>query len=234
MASRPVYIPVFEGMTFVNTSYVEFTWHPGMAVSQKQKSIDSLHSSAAKKLCVNNILEISSKSKDSLGVELSAFNLMINTIKQGKRFSVEQAYQSSKVFEKGGPYIDLLQKNSVEAKKDIRLKNSGRLLYFKFYGIEWDLQPQTAFYDWLYINALCKHPTYLDQLKKYDAFTDIEFNPEKSINCQAYSAALCVSLVRRNLINTALESKSDYLKIISGSFVNNARQNDEQIAFTFD
>jgi len=30
----------------------------------------------------------------------------------------------------------------------------------------------------------------------YDAFTDIEFNPEKSVSCQASSAALAVDLRR--------------------------------------
>jgi hypothetical protein len=42
MAERPIYIPTIEGVTFVTTRHIEFQWFPGMAVSQKQKSIDSL------------------------------------------------------------------------------------------------------------------------------------------------------------------------------------------------
>lgn len=156
MAERPVYIPNISGTNLVKTQYVDFKWFPGMAIVQKQKSIESLHEAAKKLLNITNLLEISSKSKTTLGVDLSAFNLMITTIKYNKTFSVESAFQSSKVFEKGGPYLDLLDKTSREAKKDGRLQTSGRLKCFKFFGIEWGLEPQTAFYDWLYINALKK------------------------------------------------------------------------------
>ena len=34
----------------------------------------------------------------------------------------------------------------------------------------------------------------------YDAFTDIEFNPDKSLNCQARAAAMFVALNREGLI----------------------------------
>lgn len=50
MAQRPVYIPVNEKYLFVKTELIDFTWFPGMSVSQKQKSIDSLHE-AVKKIC---------------------------------------------------------------------------------------------------------------------------------------------------------------------------------------
>lgn len=35
----------------------------------------------------------------------------------GKNFSVESAFQSSKVFEKGGPYLDLLYEIPKKTKK---------------------------------------------------------------------------------------------------------------------
>ena len=127
MATRPVYIPKLDSIGVITKS-VDFTWSPGMSKSQKQKSIKSLHK-AANELGILPILEISSKSEENIGVNLSAFNLMIKT-KQSKSFSVETAFQSSKVFEKGGPYIDLLNCTSREAKKDIRLKESGNLIEF--------------------------------------------------------------------------------------------------------
>ena len=105
MANRPVYMPKLDSIGVV-VKDVDFTWFPGMSKSQKQKSIQSLHK-AANELGMSTILEISSKSEEDIGVSLSAFNLMIKT-KQSKSFSVETAFQSSKVFEKGGPYIDLL------------------------------------------------------------------------------------------------------------------------------
>ena len=56
------------------------------------------------------------------------------------------------------------------------------------------LIPRTAFYDWLYINALMENADLAEQVMEYDAFTDIEFNPNKSINCQARAAALFVAM----------------------------------------
>ena len=143
------------------------------------------------------------------------------------RYSVESAYQASKVFERGGPYIDLLGKSSREAKKDIRLKNSGRLRWFVFYGKQWELEPKTAFYDWLYLNALDKNEDPSLEICKYSAFTDIEFNPEKSINCQAYSAALYVALSRRGILREALCSQESFLSVIKGALINNAHENQE-------
>ena len=37
-------------------------------------------------------------------------------------------------------------------------------------------------------------PSLDENLEIYDAFTDIEFNPNKSINCQARSCALFLAL----------------------------------------
>ena len=38
----------------------------------------------------------------------------------------------------------------------------------------------------------------------YDFFTDIEFNHEKSLNCQARSAAIFVSLYQKGLLEECL------------------------------
>jgi len=36
---------------------------------------------------------------------------------------------------------------------------------------------------------------------QYQAFTDMEFNPKKSIHCQAYSLAMFVALKKRDLLD---------------------------------
>ena len=54
-----------------------------------------------------------------------------------------------------------------------------------------------------------------NKILDYDAFTDIEFNPKKSLNCQARSCAVFVSLAKKNLLNIALESKEAFLDILS-------------------
>lgn len=200
MAKRPVFIanPKIKG--FVEVEYISFIWYSGFALSQKQKSIESLHNNFLEKNPTESVLEISTKSNTPLGVNLSAFNLALS-LENNKIFSVESVFQSSKVFEKGGPFLDLLEKNPKESKKDIRLQNSGKLLYFLLGNDRWSLEPKTLFYDWLYINSLLQNKHFINQIIKYSAFTDIEFNPNKSFNCQAKSAALFVSLYCNNLIN---------------------------------
>jgi hypothetical protein len=199
-----------------------------MAMVQSRKSIASLHTEAKRLLDVDGVLEISSKSPTELGVSLSAFNLMIRTVKHEREFSLECAYQASKVFERGGPFVDLLNVKSIDAKRDPRLNQHGRLIKFRFFGADWPLVPRTAFYDWLYINALHKRPDLAEQVLTYRAFSDIAFNPERSINCQAYAAALYVSLSDRGLLTEAmLKDQETYLSVINTGSVSNAHEDTE-------
>ena len=217
MAERPVFVPVMSGTTLDRTWDISFQWFPGMHFTQAQKSIDSLHEAAKQRMKVDKVLEISSKSKNPKGVKLSAFNLMIHTKKYNKSFSVECAYQSAKVFEHGGPYKDIREKTSKEAKLDPRLKNSGKLLKFHLFEVDWGLEPKTAFYDWLYINALHEEPVLSEYVLQHRAFSDIAFNPDRSLNCQAYSAALYVALHERGLLTPqVLKRKESFLEALKG------------------
>jgi hypothetical protein len=224
MATRPIFCPVWNNgsQIGVNEKMMDFKWHAGMAASQKKKSIKELHS-VAKNNGVETVLEVSSKSEDKLGVDLSAFNLCITTKIKSNRFTVETAFQGSKVFERGGPYIDLIGMDSRAAKKDIRLKESGNLIHFEFYGKKFPNMPRTYFYDWLYINALMQNESLASQVEVYDGFSDIEFNPKKSINCQAYAIALYVSLKKANMLEVALMSPEEFLEITHSQYVNQLR-----------
>ena len=202
MANRLVFIPTDAGEPRLYVErLVSFEWVPGMAVSQGTKSVINLHNAAREQLGLSSLLEISTRSQDELGIRLSAFNLELEF--QERNISVEVLYQSSKVFEKGGPYIDLLKGSSMEAKQDSRLKDSGELIGFDFEGVMWPLVPTPNFYDYLYIRGLLDSPI-AEKLIDFNAFTDIAFsqstiepNMRKSVNCQARSAAIYVSLLRR-------------------------------------
>ena len=215
LAKRPIFIPILNGRHFVLERHVEFHWHSGFAKSQKQKSIQALHEMALQEYHVKNPLEVSSKSEDSLGVALSSFNLQFTT-QMGRTLTVEAAFQGSKAFALGGPYTDIFGMLPIDAKRDIRLKESGSLEKFRFFGSEWELEPKTAFYDWLYINALLKNPMLAGEITDHDGFTDIEFNPEKSINCQARSVALYCALYHNDKIDFALESRRNFLSLYAG------------------
>ena len=226
MASRPVFIPDFDGQALVSTQIVDFQWFAGLSVSQKQKSVTALHQAARALPGIGKVLEVSTKSPEPLGAALSAFNLCFDSLMLGHPLSVECAFQGSKVFEQGGPFTDIYAFTSRDAKRDERLRISGRLTGFNFANVQWPLEPQTAFYDWLYISAL-KHRTDLaDQLSDYSAFTDIEFNPQKSINCQAYSVALFASLHKRNCLEQATASPAAFLSYVGARPVVSARGDD--------
>lgn len=216
MARRPIFIPTLKGFPFVKESLIEFKWHPGFAKVQAQKSIASLHEAAADKIAP--ILEISSKSNDEVGVSLSAFNLKM--IKNEKSLSVECAYQGSKVFANGGPFSDLYDVSSKQAKTDERLRTSGNFTGYEFFGENFLINPVTAFYDWLYLTALSQNPSLSNQLFDFKAFSDIAFNPKKSLNCQARAAALFVSLCHRDEIDRVIEDKNYYIYLITNNNLN--------------
>ena len=77
MAIRPIFSPKLDAIG-VEEKMIDFKWHPGMSASQKKKSIIELHL-VATQVGIKNILEISSKSEIDLGIQLSAFNLLVTT-----------------------------------------------------------------------------------------------------------------------------------------------------------
>ena len=176
-------------------------------MSQKQKSIRSLHEAAEVRIKTNQILEISSRSEIQLGKQLSAFSLAFN-LDDGTRTTVECAYQGSKVFRNGGPYTDLYGLDSRAAKTDERMRRGDKLIAFSLAGQDWPNEPKTCFYDWIYINALHRQTAMASNVLNYEAFTDIEFNPAKSFNCQARAAAQYVSMSRRGILLDALNDKN--------------------------
>ncbi len=209
MAKRMIFF-VTDDNKLIKEDLIEFTYYSGFAISQKQKSVKSLHEEISKKH-PGNILEVSSKSIDDFGIKLSAFNLKIEF--DGRLVSLENIFQASKVFENGGPYIDLLDVTPIEAKKDERIRNSGNLIKFTFNGKDYPTIPKTAFYDYFYCCALYKNPDLSKKIINYNIFTDIEFNHEKSINCQARSAALFVSLYRNNMIEKYIHSFDEFVTL---------------------
>lgn len=212
MAKRPVFVPFGDAEHLVDEVQVDFEWNPGFAPVQKKKNVVALHE-AAEKRGLLPLLEVSTKSEEMLGQRLSAFSLKLET--DIGEISIEAAYQGSKVFERGGPYTDIYGKDGWGAKKDPRVRESGRLISFNYFGQEWPLIPKTAFYDWLYLSALRPHQEFLKRLYEYKGFTDIEFNPQKSINCQARTCALLVSLLKLNSLDEALRSQRDFIEMIS-------------------
>ncbi|QFJ56000.1 DarT1-associated NADAR antitoxin family protein [Pseudobutyrivibrio xylanivorans] len=213
MANRPVYISLAE-KPFYKIANTEFEFFSGFSIQQKQRSIKSLHDAFLLSCPNNKVLEVSRKSPLQIGNKLSAFNLKYRM--NGKYYPVECLFQGSKVFENGKVYQDLYERQPGEAKKDERLKNSGRIVGFKLDNTDFESEPKDFFYNWLYINALNNDENIGKELLEYDSFTDIEFNPKKSINCQAIAVAIYVGLVKSNNLEEALKSPEEFRKVVYG------------------
>lgn len=183
MAERPAFY-VRQGKA--DSRLYSFEWFPGFSVSQKQKSVKSLHRAILAADREARPLEVSTKSREPIGEMLSAFRLRLNG------HTLENVFQSAKVFEKGGPYPDLLEVPPKEAKRDERLRNSGPLTGFRFQDRDFPLIPRTAFYDYLYISAVRQSLSEdeIGLIGEYNYFTDIEFNPSKSVNTQAGAVSI--------------------------------------------
>lgn len=200
MAKRVVFESKAEKPYYTEKN-ISFELAKGFAKSQKQKNIQKLHEMYIHNFHGSQPLEVSTKSMQNLGVQLSAFNL-----KTKDGYVLENVFQSSKKFESGGPYADLLNVKPNQAKKDERLKTSGKLVSFEYKGVNYPLIPRSAFYDWIYLNALLYNEDLCKELDTYSAFTDIEFNPEKSINCQARATAIYVGLKKAGKLKETMSS----------------------------
>ena len=180
-------------------------------LDQKRKNIHSVHDIYNKTIDSNPVLEISSKSEDEIGVQLSAFNLCKYVPSLKKSISVECIYQAAKIFEHGGPFEYLLLLDSKTAKKDERLKNNGKVIGFRYEGKEFPAVPVWAFYNYIYMLALKENEKISKHLLSFSAFSDIEFSID-SFNCQACAAAQYVSLYNQNKLEKALLDFETFLK----------------------
>lgn len=177
-ATRPIFIPNYDRIG-ISTKEITFDWHMGMSKEVRIRSMHALHETA-KQIGFNPILEASSKSQEKLGMALSAFYL-----RNENNIAVENLFQSSKVFENGQQYLNLLSISPKDAKKYELLKKSGNIIHFKFNEKIFPLEPKSLFYDWLYCSVL-EQPHNLAIANEllscqYKAFSDIEFNPQKII-----------------------------------------------------
>ena len=217
MATRSVFV-CKDSYPFFEEIHVEFDWFPGFALSQKRKSQISLHQNFLNSYPTANVLEISSSSLYSLGSDLSAMHLSKQT--STGVTTVESAFQSSRIYGTGksevGPFPEYLFLPGKECKKVVKDLSRGMISYrylfdeMEFYAPEHFI---SLFYNYLYLNALREKENQGTALalldRKYTAFTDLA---TKSLNCQARSAAIFVSLVSNGLIDEVKEYDS-YLRL---------------------
>lgn len=216
MAKRPIFV-AHNHSPFFTEIQTEFQYFSGFSLSQHQKSIQSLHNEfvSVYPAYKGKILEISTKSPIPLGRQLSAFNLTYKC-KDDTYRPLEVVFQASKLFENGLQYFDLLDKSPFDVKHDQRLRGSGRIIEFRLDDTVFPTVPSTFFYDWLYTNAIYSNHDLQNDLLSYSAFSDIAFNPQRSINCQARSAAIVIGLICANKLDEAMSSPETFKRTVYG------------------
>lgn len=172
-----------DGSPAFTEEAVEFVWHKGMSLQQRQRSVASMHQVITSRRPDQEPLEVSTRAIDfDLGRALSAFNLSL------RGYPVENIFQAAKVMNDGGPYPGLLKVEAAAAKRDCRIQTRdsksdcqannvrfrGRssfetsdevcracrsradrhLAGFRSRDFTWGLEPKSLFYDALYITAL--------------------------------------------------------------------------------
>jgi len=212
-AIRPVFAPGVDADVPVITHRVHFEWHPGLAPERQRLCIDSLHAAAAGVLPPGHrVMEVSSRSREWAGRCLSAFNLSIRLPGVGT-VPLESAYQCAKVFADGGPFPGWLDLPPASLRRRLSGFDSRSLRGFSLLGVEWPLEPPTLFYDWLYAHSVAARPDLLELASRQHAFTDIAFNPKRSLACQAMALARAVFLHRRGLLDAALASPEAFCSL---------------------
>ena len=179
---------------------IDYIYVPGFAPIQRKKNVVNLFESLRKEFPDSNALEISTKSDNELGKQLSAFNLRLGG------YSVESIFQSSKVFADGSQYEFLIKESPLNAKRFIQKLPKQSIIKFRYKGIEYPTNPKSLFYDFIYIKALYENISVSKNLINYDIFTDIEFNYKKSINCQARACAIFTYLLKNNKVDEYLNN----------------------------
>lgn len=208
-AIRPAFICIDNKLY---QEYYTFEFFAGFSLSQKRKTIDSFHN-VIKSRGIINILEVSRKNENELGVKLSAFNLKINI--NNTKYPVECIYQASKVFN-DLKFTECLDMYPGDAKKYVKGKAEDLNLFlsgFNCFGKEFPLEPKSLFYDYLYVIALSQNEELSKQIIQYDCFTDIEFNHKKQYASQARSCALYKYLFLNKCVNDFINNPMAYVSL---------------------
>ncbi len=250
-AVRPFFgVSKGPGCAFVEES-IGFDWHSGLNWRVRQRSSKCLAEAILGKygssgLSADEILEVSTASEDyETGKALSALNLMYEDPASGRIHSVENWFQSAKVFgrcgREFGPYEQLLMVRNPKRYLNTSLdrktvaRNDGDLLFqrtqsevagtslvrFELGGKSFPLVPRSGFYDYLYAQALHqdRNSDLAERICGYRVFTDIMFNPgtgkKRKYNTQARSCAIFVSLTERGLLDEALSGFERFVDLVA-------------------
>ena len=159
-------------------------------------------------------LEISSRSADRLGRDLSAMNLPADGDPHGR--PVEAVYQAAKCYGDGGPDTHVSRSGYEARHHDRERRRQGPLAGFRHEGRQWPPETGSAFYDWLWTRSALRHCGHgvVERLQRYDGFTD-QFHRPGAVACQAKTAAI-VAGMGLSRARAAIQTPEAWLTHLSG------------------
>ncbi len=173
--------------------------------------IEELHDKFRARYENVSVLEISSRSPHYLGSAVQTKNLMLTC--HGFESCVEVVYLSSLKFSYGGPYFDLLTQTASEAKKDVRLRATGRVVRAVHEGIVCSPKFLPLYYAYLFCKALLQQPKLAASVAKHRAFSDVSFDPLQSPHCVAHAAAIYSLLHHHGVLENAMQNLNQFIYI---------------------
>ena len=169
MATRTICFPI-SGYPYCREQPVTFTWIKG----SKRQNIRAVHDAVHTTDPDVSILEVSSASVQPEGEAVSSLRLLLRLDSVAQDVPISTVFEAAKVFEHGGPFVDLLTCAPSKVHKDTRLRTNGKLLRYSLEGSEYPIEPHPdSFFEWLYCRALKQFPEKAAQLSRYNAFSDI-------------------------------------------------------------
>lgn len=191
MAVRKIYLSLPE-YPYVKEVSVTFPWMNGSKHQNVQAVLDTFHDVYPDVPA----LEVSLASSQPEGIHAAAMKLPLHRDGLEQEVPVGIVYEAAKVFENGGPYVDLLQCSRQKVQKDARLQHSGRCIGYRLEDTAFPVEPYPyAFFNWLYGCALHQNPEKAEGLLKFGAFSDLELgSTKKDRNSPARAAAVYAGL----------------------------------------
>lgn len=159
-------------------------------------------------------LEISSRSSDRLGRELSAMNLPADGDPHGR--TVEAVYQAAKCYGDAGPDTHVAGSGYEAKRRDRERRRQGPLAGFRHEGRQWPPEIGSAFYDWLWTRSALRHcgDGVIEHLQRFDGFTD-QFHRPGTLACQAKAAAILTGM-GLSRARAAIDTPEAWLTHLSG------------------
>ncbi len=160
------------------------------------------------------VLEISSRSSQQLGRDLSAMNLRAAGDPRGR--TVEAVYQAAKCYGDGGPDDAHCESGYAAKRRDRERRRAGPLAGFEHEGVRWRTDTGSAFYDRLWARSALagRGEAVVARLQEYDAFSD-QFHRPGAVACQAKAAAIAAGMGLARL-RAALEEPAAWLRHLDG------------------